>query len=56
MDLRQLIPPNEKRINVELIFKAVVTDLNVPTRIPLLLIKSLLIILINMDYNKLFFN
>ena len=39
MDLRLLIPPKDKRINVELIFQAVVTDLNVPTRIPLPLFK-----------------
>ena len=39
MDLCLLILPNDKRVDVELIFQAAVTDLNVPTRIPLLLFK-----------------
>ena len=39
MDLRLLIQPNDKRVNVELVFQAAVTDLNVPTRIPLRLFK-----------------
>ena len=39
MDLRLLIPPNDKRVNVELVFQAAVTDFNVPTSILLLLFK-----------------